>query len=313
MSTSPSHNGKVIITCAITGSIHTPSMSPYLPVTPNDIVDSAFEAAEAGAAILHLHARDPETGRPDQRPGVRAVPRTHQAGHQRRREPHERRQPLHDDRRAHQTLHPLQAGARLLEHGIDELRPVSDLNRFKDFKHEWERQYLESTRDLVFRNTFKDIEFALTALSANGTRFEFECYDVGHLYNLPHFAERKLIEPPFLVQSVFGILGGIGTHAEDVMHMRRTADRLFGADYRWSVLGAGRMQMPIAAMAAAMGAHVRVGLEDSLCIGKGQLARSNAEQVRRVRSIVEGFGLAPATPDEARDILHLKGADTVSF
>jgi uncharacterized protein (DUF849 family) len=187
------------------------------------------------------------------------------------------------------------------------------LNRFKDFKHEWERQYLESTRDLVFRNTFKDIEFALTALSANGTRFEFECYDVGHLYNLAHFAERKLIEPPFLVQSVFGILGGIGTHAEDVMHMRRTADRLFGADYRWSVLGAGRMQMPIAAMAVAMGAHVRVGLEDSLWIGKGQLARSNAEQVRRVRSIVEGLGLVPATPDEARDILHLKGADTVSF
>ena len=150
------------------------------------------------------------------------------------------------------------------------------LNRFKDFKHEWERQYLDSTRDLVFRNTFKDIEFALTALSANGTRFEFECYDVGHLYNLAHFAERKLIEPPFLVQSVFGILGGIGTHAEDVMHMRRTADRLFGADYRWSVLGAGRMQMPIAAMAASTGAHVRVGLEDSLWIGKGELASSNA-------------------------------------
>jgi uncharacterized protein (DUF849 family) len=177
------------------------------------------------------------------------------------------------------------------------------LNRLKDFKHDWERQYLESTRDLVFRNTFKDIEFALTALSENGTRFEFECYDVGHLYNLAHFAERKLIEPPFLVQSVFGILGGIGTHPEDVMHMRRTADRLFGADYRWSALGVGRMQMPIAAMAAAMGAHV----------GKGQLARSNAEQARRVRSIVEGLGLAPATPDEARAILALKGADAVSF
>jgi uncharacterized protein (DUF849 family) len=187
------------------------------------------------------------------------------------------------------------------------------LNRFKDFKHEWERQYLESTRDLVFRNTFKDIEFAVTALSANGTRFEFECYDVGHLYNLAHFADRGLVEPPFLVQTVFGILGGIGTHPEDVMHMRRTADRLFGADYHWSVLGAGRMQMPIAAMAASMGAHVRVGLEDSLWIGKGRLARSNAEQVRRVRSIVEGLGLVPATPDEARDILRLKGADAVSF
>jgi uncharacterized protein (DUF849 family) len=186
-------------------------------------------------------------------------------------------------------------------------------NRDQRFKHEWEPQYLESTRDLVFRNTFKDIEFAVTALTANGTRFEFECYDVGHLYNLAHIAERKLVEPPFLIQTVFGILGGIGTHAEDVMHMRRTADRLFGADYRWSVLGAGRMQMPIAAMAAAMGAHVRVGLEDSLWIGKGQLASSNAEQVRRVRSIVEGLGLVPATPDEARDMLALKGADTVAF
>jgi uncharacterized protein (DUF849 family) len=187
------------------------------------------------------------------------------------------------------------------------------LNRHKDFKHDWERPYLESTRDLVFRNTFKDIEFAVTALSANGTRFEFECYDVGHLYNLAHFADRGLVEPPFLVQTVFGILGGIGTHPEDVMHMRRTADRLFGADYHWSVLGAGRMQMPIAAMAASMGAHVRVGLEDSLWIGKGRLARSNAEQVRRVRSIVEGLGLTPATPEEARDILRLKGADAVSF
>jgi uncharacterized protein (DUF849 family) len=187
------------------------------------------------------------------------------------------------------------------------------LNRFNTFEHEWERQHLENSRDLVFRNTFKDIEFAVTALSANGTRFEFECYDVGHLYNLAHFAERKLIEPPFLVQTVFGILGGIGTHPEDVMHMRRTADRLFGADYQWSVLGAGRAQMTIAAMAASMGAHVRVGLEDSLWIGKGQLARSNAEQVRRVRSIVEGLGLTPATPEEARDILYLKGADAVSF
>jgi uncharacterized protein (DUF849 family) len=314
MSTSPSHNGKVIITCAITGSIHTPSMSPYLPVTPNDIVDSAFEAAEAGAAILHLHARDPETGRPDQRPEAFApfLARIKQATNavvnltsggspfmtiEERIKPSIRFKP---------ELASLNMGS--MNFGLFPM-----LNRFKDFKHEWERQYLESTRDLVFRNTFKDIEFALTALSANGTRFEFECYDVGHLYNLAHFTERKLIEPPFLVQSVFGILGGIGTHAEDVMHMRRTADRLFGEDYRWSVLGPGRMQMPIAAMAAAMGAHVRVGLEDSLWIGKGQLARSNAEQVRRVRSIVEGLGLSPATPDEARDILHLKGADTVSF
>jgi uncharacterized protein (DUF849 family) len=165
----------------------------------------------------------------------------------------------------------------------------------------------------VFRNSFKDIDFAVTALSATGTRFEFECYDVGHLYNFAHFADRNLVKLPFLVQTVFGILGGIGTHPEDVMHMRRRADRLFGADYRWSVLGAGRMQMPIAAMAAAMGAHVRVGLEDSLWIGKGRLAASNAEQVCQVRSIVEGLGLTPATSEEARDILDLKGADSVAF
>jgi uncharacterized protein (DUF849 family) len=314
MSTSPSHNGKVIITCAVTGSIHTPSMSPYLPVTPNDIVDSACAAAEAGAAILHLHAPNPGTGRPDQRPeafepflgrikqATTAVVNLTSGGSpfmtiEERIEPSVRFKP---------ELASLNMGS--MNFGLFPM-----LNRHKDFKHDWERPYLESTRDLVFRNTFKDIEFAVTALSANGTRFEFECYDVGHLYNLAHFADRGLVEPPFLVQTVFGILGGIGTHPEDVMHMRRTADRLFGADYRWSVLGAGRMQMPIAAMAAAMGAHVRVGLEDSLWIGKGRLARSNAEQVRRVRSIVEGLGLVPATPDEARDILHLKGADTVSF
>ncbi|HET7851352.1 MAG TPA: 3-keto-5-aminohexanoate cleavage protein [Methyloceanibacter sp.] len=314
MSTSASHNGKVIITCAVTGSIHTPSMSPYLPVTPNDIVDAACAAAEAGAAILHLHARDPNTGRPDQRPeafepflerikqATKSVVNLTSGGSpfmtiEERIEPSVRFKP---------ELASLNMGS--MNFGLFPM-----LNRFKDFKHDWERPYLESTRDLVFRNTFKDIEFAVTALSANRTRFEFECYDVGHLYNLAHFAERGLVEPPFLVQTVFGILGGIGTHPEDVMHMRRTADRLFGADYHWSVLGAGRMQMPIAAMAASMGAHVRVGLEDSLWIGKGRLARSNAEQVRRVRSIVEGLGLVPATPDEARYMLRLKGADEVSF
>jgi uncharacterized protein (DUF849 family) len=314
MSTPSSHAGKVIITCAVTGSIHTPSMSPYLPVTPIEIVDSALEAAEAGAAVLHLHARDPDTGRPDQRPeafepylarikqGTNAILNLTSGGSpfmtiEERIQPSIRFKP---------ELASLNMGSMNFA-----LFPM--LNRFKEFKHEWERQYLEGTRDLVFRNTFKDIEFALNALSAIGTRFEFECYDIGHLYNLAHFAERKLVEPPFLVQSVFGILGGIGTHAEDVMHMRRTADRLFGTDYRWSVLGAGRMQMPIAAMAAAMGAHVRVGLEDSLWIGKGALARSNAEQVRRVRSIIEGLGLTPATPEEARDMLDLKGAETVAF
>jgi uncharacterized protein (DUF849 family) len=188
------------------------------------------------------------------------------------------------------------------------------LNRYKEFKYDWEKPYLEGTKDLIFRNTFKDIEFVLKTCQDNNTRFEFECYDIGHLYNLSHFLERGLVKPPLFVQSVFGILGGIGTHPEDVMHMRRTADRLLGREnYHWSVLGAGRAQMPIAAMAAGMGGNVRVGLEDSLWIGPGKLAESNAQQVTNVRRILEGLGLEIATPDEAREILSLKGADKVNF
>ena len=188
------------------------------------------------------------------------------------------------------------------------------LNRYKEFKHEWEKTYLEGTRDLIFRNTFKDIEFVLKTCQDNSTRFEFECYDIGHLYSLSHFLERGLVKPPLFVQSVFGILGGIGTHPEDVIHMRRTADRLLGRDnYRWSVLGAGRAQMPIAAMAAAMGGNVRVGLEDSLWIGPGKLAHSNAQQVTMARQIIEGLGLEIASPDDAREILALKGPDKVNF
>ncbi len=187
------------------------------------------------------------------------------------------------------------------------------LNKYKEFKHEWERQHLEATRDLVFRNSFKDIEYILETCYENNTRFEFECYDIAHLYNLKHFADRGLVKPPYFIQSVFGILGGIGTHPEDVMHMKRTADRLFGGDYRWSVLGAGASQLRIAAQAAAMGGNIRVGLEDSLWAGRGRLAESNAEQVRMARSIIEGLGMAVATPDEAREILELKGGDQVAF
>jgi uncharacterized protein (DUF849 family) len=187
------------------------------------------------------------------------------------------------------------------------------LERFRSFKHDWEEGYLETSRERIFRNTFKDIEYILTTCAENGTRFEIECYDIGHLYTLAHFADRGVVKPPFFVQSVFGILGGIGPHAEDVLHMRRTADRLFGNDYRWSVLGAGRNQMPIVALAVAMGGNVRVGLEDSLWIGPGQLAQSNAEQVTKARGIIEALGLEIATPDEAREILALKGGDTVAF
>jgi uncharacterized protein (DUF849 family) len=306
---------KVIITCAITGAIHTPTMTPYLPITPDEIADSAIGAAEAGAAIVHLHARNPETGRPDQSPEAfgRFLPRIKQrsnvvinltSGGAPTMRVEERVSPAH-------TFKPEVASLNMGSMNFG-LFPM--LGRYKEFKHDWEQPYLEGTRDLVFRNTFKDIEFILRTCADNGTRFEFECYDVGHLYNLAHFFERGLVKPPLFVQTVFGILGGIGTHPEDVMHMRRTADRLLGRDnYRWSVLGAGRNQMPIAAMAAAMGGNVRVGLEDSIWIAPGKLSESNAAQVTKARQIIEGLGLAIATPDEARELLSLKGGDKVGF
>ena len=306
---------KVIITCAITGAIHTPTMSPHLPITPEQIADSAIGAAEAGAAIVHLHARDPKTGRPDQSPEafLRFVPRIKQrtnaiinltSGGSPTMRVEERVMPA-------ATLKPEVASLNMGSMNFG-LFPM--LGRYKEFKHDWERPYLEGTKDLIFRNTFKDIEFVLKTCQDNDTRFEFECYDIGHLYSLAHFLDRKMVKPPLFVQSVFGILGGIGTHPEDVIHMRRTADRLLGRDnYRWSVLGAGRAQMPIAAMAVSMGGNVRVGLEDSLWIGPGKLAESNAQQVTNVRRIIEGLGMEAATPDEAREILGLKGPDKVNF
>jgi uncharacterized protein (DUF849 family) len=308
-------SGKVIITCAVTGAIHTPSMSPHLPVTPDEIAEAAIGAAEAGAAIVHLHARNPETGRPDQSPEafVRFLPRIKQrsnvvinltSGGAPTMAVAERVSPAHK----------LKPEVASLNMGSMNFGLFPMLNRFKEFKHDWERPYLEGTKDLIFRNTFKDIEFILSTCADNGTRFEFECYDTGHLYNLAHFLDRGLVKPPLFVQTVFGILGGIGTHPDDVMHQRRTADRLLGREnYVWSVLGAGRNQMPIAAMAAAMGGNVRVGLEDSLWLGPGKLAPSNAVQVANVRKIIEGLGLEIATPDDARKILSLKGGDKVGF
>jgi uncharacterized protein (DUF849 family) len=305
---------KVVITCAVTGAIHTPSMSPYLPITPDEIVKDALAAAEAGAAVLHLHARNPENGRPDQTPEAfaRFLPRIKQqtnavinitSGGSPFMTVEERVKPA-------ATFKPEVASLNMgsINFALHHL-----LDRYKEFKYDWEKPFLESTRDLVFRNSFKDIEYILRTCSGNDTRFEFECYDIAHLYNLRYFLDRGLVKPPLFIQSVFGILGGIGVHPEDVMHMRRTADRLFGDKYQWSVLGAGRNQLPIAAMAAAMGGNVRVGLEDSLWIGKGKLATSNADQVRMARQILEGLGLEIATPDEAREILSLKGADKVAF
>ncbi len=306
--------GKVVITCAITGSIHTPTMTPHLPITPDEIAGEAIAAAEAGAAILHLHARDPETGKPDQTPEAfaRFLPRIKQGtdaainittGGSPYMTVEERVRPAAQFR---PEVASLNMGS--MNFGLFPL-----LQKYKEFKHDWEGQYLEATRDIVFRNTFKDIEYILETCYENETRFEFECYDIAHLYNLRHFADRGLVRPPYFIQSVFGILGGIGTHAEDVMHMKRTADRLFGADYRWSVLGAGAAQLRIAAMAAAMGGNVRVGLEDSIWAGRGRLAQSNADQVKMARSIIEGLGMEVATPDEAREILQLKGGDKVNF
>ena len=309
-----SHKNKVIITCAITGAIHTPTMSPHLPITPDQITKDAIAAAEAGAAILHLHARNPETGQPDQTPEGFAsfLPRIKQStnsvinittGGSPYMTVEERVKPA-------AVFRPEVASLNM---GSMNFGLYTMLARYKEFNFEWEREHLESSRDLVFRNSFKDIEYVLKTCYGNGTKFEFECYDISHLYNLAHFVDRGLIKAPFFVQSVFGLLGGIGTHPEDVMHMKRTADRLFGADYRWSVLGAGASQFRIAAQAAALGGNVRVGLEDSIWASKGELATSNAVQVSKVRQIIESLGLQVATPSEAREMLALKGVDETNF
>jgi 3,5-dioxohexanoate:acetyl-CoA acetone transferase len=309
-----SNTGKVIITCAVTGAIHTPSMTPYLPITPDQITEEAIAAAEAGASILHLHARDPKTGQPDQTPegfaaflprikqGTNAVINITTGG-----------SPYMTVKERVTPAAVFQPEVASLNMGSMNFGLFPLLDKYQVFQHEWERKHLEGSRDLVFRNSFKDIEYVLQTCYGNDTRFEFECYDISHLYNLAHFAERGLVKPPFFIQSVFGLLGGIGPHPEDVMHMKRTADRLFGGDFRWSVLGAGSNQFRIAAQAAALGGNVRVGLEDSIWAGKGELATSNAVQVTKVRQIIEGLGLSVATPDEARDILSLKGGDRVAF
>jgi uncharacterized protein (DUF849 family) len=289
-------------------------MSPHLPITARAIAEAAIGAAEAGAAIIHLHARNPKDGRPDQSPEaflpfLKIIKQRSNCVIN-----------ITTGGAATMTIEERARPAAIFKPEVASLNMGSMnfglypmLERFRSFKHDWEEGYLETSRERIFRNTFKDIEYILTTCAENGTRFEIECYDIGHLYTLAHFADRGVVKPPFFVQSVFGILGGIGPHAEDVGHMRRTADRLFGNDYRWSVLGAGRNQMPIVALAVAMGGNVRVGLEDSLWIGPGQLARSNAEQVAKARGIIEALGLEIATPDEAREILALKGGDTVAF
>ena len=306
--------GKVIITCAVTGSIHTPSMSPYLPVTPEEIAAAAIGAAQAGAAIVHLHARNPKDGSPTQDPAVfkQFLPKIKAAsdvvvnlttGGAPTMSIEERLQPA---LRLKPEVASLNMGS--MNFGLYEM-----LGRYKEFKHDWEKPYLAGSDERIFKNSFKDIAYILQSCADNDTRFEIECYDIGHLYTAAHFLERRLLKPPLFIQSVFGIRGGIGPHPEDVLHMKRTADRLFGDAYYWSVLGAGRNQMFIAAMSAVMGGNVRVGLEDSLWLGRGTLAKTNAEQVTKIRRILEELGLQIATPDEAREMLKLKGGRNVAF
>lgn len=305
---------KVIITCAVTGAIHTPTMSPALPITPDEIAASAIAAAEAGAAIVHLHARQPTDGRPTQDPDVfrEFLPKIKAArdvvinittGGAPTMTVEERLQPA-------LQLKPEVASLNMgsMNFGLYEMIP-----RYKDWKHDWELPYLAGSDERIFKNTFRDIAHILESCSGNNTRFEIECYDIGHLYTAAHFLDRGVVKPPLFIQSVFGIRGGIGPHPEDVMHMKRTCDRLFGGDYQWSVLGAGRNQMYVATQSAVLGGNVRVGLEDSLWIGKGKLADSNAAQVAKIRRILEELGLEIATPDETRQILKLKGKDQVGF
>ena len=306
---------KTIITCAITGSIHTPSMSPYLPVTPDEIATQAVEAAGAGASILHLHARDPETGRPSGDPKIfeRFLPRIKQQTSAIINITTGGGQGMSIDERikAAEAFSPEMTSLNMGSMNFG-LFPM--LQRYSEFKHDWERQHLEASKDFIFRNTFGDIEKILQRLGeGHGVRFEFECYDVGHLYTLAHFLDRKLVKPPLFVQTIFGILGGIGADPQNVMFMRETAERLFGDQYHWSVLAAGRMQLPFCSMAAVMGANVRVGLEDNLFLAKGKLAPSNAALVTRMRNILEELSIDVAKPDEARAMLELKGEGKVGF
>ena len=306
---------KVIISCAVTGAIHTPSMSDHLPITPAEIAEQAIAAAEAGAAILHLHARDPEDGRPTPDPAVfmQFLPVIKQSTGAVINITTGGGLGMTVDER---LAAPLQASPEMcsLNMGSMNFNISASAARIKKFKYAWEKPYLEGTTDFIFRNTFKDIEQIVEKLGkGHGTRFEFECYDIGHLYNLAHMLDRKVVEPPLFVQSIFGILGGLGAEPRNLLFMRETADRLFGKDYVWSVLAAGRHQMPFTTMAGILGGNVRVGLEDSLWIGKGVQAKSNAEQVAKIKRILEDLSLEIATPDEARQMLALKGGDRVKF
>jgi uncharacterized protein (DUF849 family) len=308
-------NRKVIITCAVTGSIHTPTMSPHLPVTPDEIADQAVGAAEAGAAILHLHARNPQTGQPTADPDVfmQFLPRI-------RKECNavinittggSSLMTLEERLAAPNLAQPEMASLNMgtMNFGLFPMK-----KRYSDWKYDWEPKLLDATKEVAFRNTFADIEQIFHQLGDGyGTRFEFECYDVGHIQTLAFYLNEGLVKKPLFVQFVLGVLGGIDAAPENLMHMKATADRLLGDDYRFSVLCAGRLQIPLATMGAILGGNVRVGLEDSLLIGRRKLAQNNAEQVAKIRRILEELGFEIASPYEAREMLKLKGADRVNF
>ncbi len=306
---------KVIITCAVTGSIHTPTMSPHLPITPEEIANSAVGAAQAGASILHLHARNASDGSPTPDPdifrqflpviknGTDAVINVTTGGAQNMTVEQRLQGPL--------SLQPEMCSLNM---GSMNFGLYPALDKFKDFQHDWEAAYLEKSRSAIFRNTFSDIEIILERIGKGcGTRFEFECYDVGHLYNLAHMVDRGIAEPPFFIQTIFGILGGIGADVENLVHMRRIANKLFGSDYQWSILAAGRHQTNLVTTGAIMGGHVRIGLEDNLYLSKGVMAETNAQQVAKIVAILHELSLEAATPTEVRQLLALKGADHINF
>jgi uncharacterized protein (DUF849 family) len=309
-----SPRNKVIITCAVTGAIHTPTLSPALPFTPADIAAQAIAAAEAGAAILHLHARDPRDGSPTGDPNIFAefLPQIHAAT--------DAVINLTTGGSPEMTVEQRLAASLRFRPEMCSLN-MGSMNfsfhlmgsKIKEWRFPWEKKYIEDSASFIFRNTFTDVTRVYQLMSDFGTRYEHECYDIGHLYNLAYFLDRKLARPPLFIQSVFGILGGIGADPDNVVFMRRTADRLFGEDYVWSALAAGRHQMPIITQAAMLGGNVRVGLEDSLFIGRGRLAASNAEQVSKIRRMLEELGFEIATPAEARSLLALKGKENVAI
>tara|TARA_X000000368_G_scaffold29000_1_gene21745 strand:+ start:487 stop:1416 length:930 start_codon:yes stop_codon:yes gene_type:complete len=305
---------KVIISCAVTGAIHTPSMSEHLPVTADEVIEHSLEAHEAGAAILHLHARDENDGHPTQDPAEfqKFLPTIHKecnavinitTGGGPQMTVEERMQPC---------MH-FKPEVASLNMGSMNFGLFPMMKRHNQFQHEWEKDMLERSKHSLFKNTFQDIENIMTLGYENGTRFEFECYDVGHLYNLHYYHREGMLKAPYFIQFVMGIMGGIGADSDNLLHMKKTADKLFGEDYQWSVVGAGANQMRINATGAALGSHVRVGLEDSLWDGPGNLAKKNADQVKRVREILDGLSLEVATSDEAREILGLKGKDNTNI